>query len=84
MRTGVRFCPNGHNVLLYSCISMVHIETYIKSVLIVVQNNITERKADNAYVISIFVLIFIYSLDYSFILSYFCRKNSIKSYKQYL
>ena len=31
----------------------------------------TERKADNTYVISIYVFIFIYLFDYSFILSFF-------------
>ena len=62
---------------------MVHIKTYIIYGYCC-ENNITERKADNAYVISIYVFMFIYLFDYSFISSYFCSKKSIKSYKQYL
>ena len=40
------------------------------------ENSITERKTDNAYVIGIYVFIFIDLSDYSFILSYFCRKTA--------
>ena len=45
------------------------------------ENNITKRKADNAYVISMYVFIFYLFiwLFINFILFY--RKNSIKSYK---
>ena len=64
--------------------SMVHIETYIKSLLnYCCENNITERKADHAYVFSIYVFNFMYLLTIHSFCLIFCRKNSIKSYKQY-
>ena len=75
MRTGVRFCPNGHNV--YNSIHVFYgpYRNLYKVSVYCCENNITERKADNAYVITIYVFIFIYLFDYSLILSYFCRKT---------
>ena len=84
MRTGVRFCRNGHNVSYSIHVIYGSYRNLYKISAYCCEQNITERKADRAYVISMYVFNFIYLFDYSFILSYFCRKNSMKSYKQYL
>ena len=85
MRTGVRFCPNGHNVYYSIHVFYGPYRNLYKVSAYCCENNITERKADPAYVISIYVFNFIYLFIYSFILFYVCRKKQFKkSYNQYL